>query len=89
MGDFIEEEQLIAKETIMNCRNQLGLSVHSQASERNDQQAGSLLQLLQCGICFSVLTPFKHPLQCSTCRNHLFCRSCTQKLPNGKCSYCN
>ena len=88
---FISEERLILGDTLKQIRDELNLSQHTRASfnhkamgERNE----NLLNLVQCGICYTVLSSDKNPVQCSKCINTLFCTECSHKLKK-KCGYCN
>lgn len=47
-----------------------------------------------CGICYSQVDPQNEPLECSVCRNHLYCKSCVDQYAETKtthleCPYCN
>ena len=62
----------------------------SQFNKLNDKtvnEAKSLVDILQCGICYSAITLDKVPLQCSSCTNTVICGSCSGKL-HGKCAIC-
>ena len=56
----------------------------------------TLQEHFQCGICYSLVTPNKAPLECSNCRNQIFCTQCVEAYAESKqmttqleCPYCN
>lgn len=56
----------------------------------------ALSEQFLCGICYSLVTPDKTPLECSVCRNQIFCTSCVLVYAESKqmtsqleCPYCN
>ena len=88
---FISEERLILGDTLKQIREELDLSQHTRASfdhKAIGEKTQNLINLVQCGICYTVLCADKHPVQCSKCINTMFCIDCSKKLKN-KCGYCN
>ena len=51
------------------------------------ENVSELLTAIQCGICFTVVTPDMGPRICMNCKNVIFCGACLEKI-KGKCGYC-
>lgn len=61
-GNFINEDQIVLSETVLDLRRELDLSTYSKAGGDADlNSAQALIEIVQCGICYSVLTPDKKP----------------------------
>ena len=62
----------------------------SEKNRLNDSIIGktkTLVDFIQCGICFTILSIDKLPRVCQQCRNTIFCNSCVSSL-HGKCPFC-
>ena len=55
-----------------------------------DQVTRCLTDYFRCGICFTVLTSDRKPVECNQCRNTLSCQDCIKEWLGGhpSCPYC-
>lgn len=61
--------------------------IDEELNQKLVQSAQTFLQVIQCGICYGIVTIDKKPVQCSICRNVIFCYSCSLSM-KGSCGYC-
>ena len=89
-NNFINEDQIVLSKTIKDIRNMLDLSFYSNrdGSEAQVNNWNTFIEMISCGICYTVLTLDKNPRQCSNCKNTMFCITCTAKVGD-KCCFCN
>ena len=62
-NNFINEDQIVLSKTIKDIRNMLDLSFYSNrdGSEAQANNWTTFIEMISCGICYSVLTPDKSP----------------------------
>ena len=89
--NYVSEERVIFGTAIDEMRKELELSIYSRTSsdfEKVEKNAQGLLEQIQCGICYSVVTPDMNAKQCPKCESTIYCNTCANKV-NRKCSFCN
>lgn len=89
----LRSERLLAKRTFGESSTSSAAPPSVSSLSRvviDDQVTRSLADYVRCGICFTVLTAEKRPVECSECRNTLSCTTCIREWlgSHPSCPYC-
>ena len=91
-NNYIDEADIDLLQNVARQEDRVSLikKTSSQLAEANQTIMNSykcFMEMIQCGVCYQVLTTQNNPKQCKVCRNMLFCSGCATNLKND-CGYC-